>query len=914
MTKVQRLSRAVSTKFQAPAHGDGLIRRERLIAQLHGGRRRRLALIHGPAGYGKTTLAVQWQKVLRDEGVPVGWLTLDADDNEVSWFLAHLIESVRRVEPSLPVELDDVLEQTSDDVPRIVLTELVNHVVTQGRPLALVLDDWHLIESPETTAALDFLLEAGGDNLHLVITSRTRSPRISRLRLDDQVTEIDATQLRFDQAESADFLRASSQLDLDDEDLQRLWSSTDGWIAALQLAKLSLRDSADPSALIRTFSGRHHSIGDYLTENVLNALPAEVLEFLLTTSICDRLCGDLAAAVSGERRGQVMLEELERRDLFLRPLDEEREWFRYHHLFAAHLRRRLERDYPDKVVTLHRTASVWFGDHGYLNEAVTHALAAGNDAGAIDLVERKAMDLVELSQMATLIRLVNKLPPALLPERPYLQRAIAWANCLLQRADEAQTALDHVRAAAGGDMDSRHLEEILVEADVVQACIDVYRDRIDRVVALVAPVLKPHATVRAFVVAVAANIQTFVDIHTFNFDVALQRQRSAAKFQAASGGPFVGVYGRCFAGLAAFAKLDVTTAERMFQEALALARGTAGKHSHAAALASALLGRVRYERGDIDGAEELLEACHELGAESGVVEFMVATYLTLARIKVLRGDVDAAWALLEEGADVATQFRLPRLMAAVEYERVRLHLAVGENARANDVVSQAGDRAQADADGIAVATREYDMMMRARAMSANGQHDEAVALLTELREQRAAASRPYAEVDARIELATAQLIAGQRVAAAETAAPALLVAARAGLRRSVVDAGPAFIRLISELRDAQRCQRWPEGLPPVPVDYLSRLLATAHADDLHSAVRVVKHPTARNSLPEEPLNGREIDILRLLARGLANKEIARTLGLTINTVKWYLKSIYVKLGVTRRGESVAEARRRRILD
>ncbi|CUU59171.1 AAA ATPase domain-containing protein [Parafrankia irregularis] len=325
---------AVSTKFQAPSYDDGLVSRDRLIDQLREGRTKRLTLIHAPAGFGKTTLAVQWQRVLRAEGVPVAWLSLDRDDNDAVWFLSHLIEAVRRVEPTFAGGLVDVIEHHSGDAQRYVLTELVNQIAEHRLPLAIVLDDWHLIDNPNAAAALEFLLDVGPDNLHLIVTSRTRSPAVGRLRVRNQVTEIDATQLRFDRNESAAFLLDLNALDLDSEDVHRLCSSTDGWVAALQLATLSLRNSDDPSALIRGFSGRHHSIGDYLAENVLNTLPADLLDFLLTTSICDRLCGDLAAAVSGQRRGQALLEELEQRDMFLRPLDDNREWFRYHHLFA----------------------------------------------------------------------------------------------------------------------------------------------------------------------------------------------------------------------------------------------------------------------------------------------------------------------------------------------------------------------------------------------------------------------------------------------------------------------------------------------------------------------------------------------------------------------------------------------------
>ena len=910
MKKVVRLSPA-STKFQAPTYDDGLVQRDRLIALLREGRSRRLTLIHGPAGFGKTTLAVQWLRVLRDDGVPVAWLSLDGDDNDVAWFVSHLVESVRRVDPSLPGELVDVLEQPSEDAPRYVLTELINHVAEQGRPLAVVLDDWHVINDEDAASALEFLLDAGPPNLHLIITSRTRSPAIGRLRVDNQVTEVDATQLRFDRSESADFLLGLNSLPLDANDIRQLWSSTDGWVAALQLATLSLRGTDDPSAMIQAFSGRHHSIGDYLAENVLDALAPDLLDFLLTTSICDRLCGDLAAAISGQRMGQALLEELERRDLFLRPLDEEREWFRYHHLFATYLQRRLERDHPDRVEGLHRIAADWFAERGLTTEAVTHALAAGDPSMALDLVESHAMDLVEDSHMATLLRLVDKLPAALVPGRPKLQLAVAWANCLLQRLEVAQTGLDHVRVAMDGH---DHGATLTGEADILQACIDVYRDRIDRAADLVAPYLDATSAARPFLIGVAGNIQSFVDIHTFEYALALQRQRSSAPFHEAAGGPFAGVYGLCFGGLAAFALLDLTTADGRYQEAFDLARSTAGPRSHAARLAGSLLGQLRYERDDLDAAEQLLEACHELGAESGVVDFMIPTYVTLARIKALRGDIEGAWALLDEGGDAAGEMQLPRLQAAVQHERVRLHLALGEPELASDVAAHVeADLTHGVAGGIDAAIRHHLLTLRARTMAAGERYDHALELAAEVLRDVEQVHRPHAEVVARLELAGVQLAAGDRDLATATAIPALVTASQAGLVRSVVDVGPLALRLLSDLRDLQRRHRWPEGMPEVRADYLATLLSTAHADAGRAAFPVIERPAERRPLPEAPLNAREVDILRLLERGLANKEIARSLGLTINTVKWYLKNIYVKLGVTRRGECVAEARRRHIL-
>ncbi|BAX93819.1 LuxR C-terminal-related transcriptional regulator [Mycobacterium shigaense] len=904
-------AKVVSTRVQPPAYEGKRVTRDRLIDVLRAGRAKRLALVHGPAGFGKSTLALQWQRVLAADEVPVAWVSLDRGHNDVVAFLGDLIAAVGRVEPTLVADLGDLLEEQSADAQRYVQAELVNRCAGRERPLAIVLDDWHLIESPDTAAALDFLLTAGPDNLHLVVTSRTRAPGIGRLKVSNQVVEIDAAQLRFDQQESAAFLLDLNELDLDGNDVHSLWSSTDGWVSALQLATLSLRTTRDAPALIRGFSGRHHSIGDYLAENVLDALPDELLDFLLTTSICDRLCGDLAAAVSGQPRGQAFLEELERRDMFLQPLDDDREWFRYHHLFGGYLRQRLERDHADQIVSLHRRASAWFADQGLLTDAVSHALAAGDDVGAVDLVERQAMYLVEHSRMAGLLGLVNKLPKVLVLNRPMLQTAIAWANCLLQRPEDVQIALSHVRAALASATDAS-AAEILGEADVVQACTDVYGDRIDRAASLVAPYIVESPRCRPFLAAVSANIRTFVDIHTFAYDTALARQQWANAFHETAAGPFAGVYGRCFAGLAAFAQLDLRTAEIRYAQARALAHSAAGPRSHATRLAGALLGRLRYERGDIDTAEALLEECHELGVECGVADFMIAAYSTLAHIKVLRGDIDDAISLLNEGAIAAQHLSLPRLSAALDYECLRLHLAVDDIDRARQVLARQPEVGDSASDGIAMATRHYQLSMQARILCASDDYDAATKLVTSIRDECGAVGCRYAETISTIELARVVYLTGDSDAAAKILVPALIAGARSGLLRTVVDAGPEILKIIVELREARRTHRWAAGLPQVATDYLSALLTTAHTDARKAAIPVIAG-AAERTLPEQQLNAREIEVLRLLDRGLSNKQIARSLGVTINTVKWYLKSIYVKLGVARRGESIAEARRRRLL-
>ena len=270
---------------------------------------------------------------------------------------------------------------------------------------------------------------------------------MSRMRMQDELLEIDATALRFDVAESENFLVDLSGLDLDHGDVEELTAKTDGWVAALQLASLSLRGRDDPVRLIGTMTGRHHAISEFLAENVLDTLEPSMLDFLLATSITERICGDLATALSGVPDGQAMLEQVEERDLFLRRIDEQ--WFRYHQLFLDFLRHRLGRDEPERVVRLHRAASTWFADHHLVSEAVDHALAAGDDQRAVQLVENDGIQLVANSQMATLIGLVGKLPPAVVKSDPRLQLALAWANIVLHRIPAAEQALALMESRAG---------------------------------------------------------------------------------------------------------------------------------------------------------------------------------------------------------------------------------------------------------------------------------------------------------------------------------------------------------------------------------------------------------------------------------------------------------------------------------
>jgi serine/threonine-protein kinase PknK len=884
-----------SARFRAPTYVRNVIERRRLLEMLGATQGRQLVVIHAPAGYGKTTLAVQWLRVLEQDGAAIAWLGLHRDDNDPHWFLSHLLEAVRRILPEAHDaigDLKELIEQSVEDTQSYTLTVLLEQIAQHEGRFVLTFDDWHLIDDPRIHRALVHLLDFAPPNMALIITSRTRPHLpLSRLRVRQQLIEVDADTLRFDIDETREFLVELNGLRLAPDDVTRLSQGTDGWVAALQLVSLSLRDASDPSELIKGFSGRHHSVGEYLAENVLSALPGEILDFLLSTSICDRLCGGLAGALSGRDDGQAMLEDLERRDLFLRPLDAEREWFRFHHLFADYLRRRLQRDSPGRPRLLHERASAWFAEHDLVSEAVTHAFAAGDASRATDLVERHAMSLVEHSRMVSLLGLTARLPADAVDGRPQLLMAVAWANCLLQRSGAAQLALDHLRQALPDDAEH---QEMRSEADVVQACIDIYGDRMDRAETLVSSALEGSGSYRPWIVAVAANIQTFCDIHCMRYRAARERQQWARRFHDRTIGPFAGVYGRCFAGIAAFAQLDMNAAQEHLSDAVELARESAGRRSHAAQLASALLGELQYERGQLDDAERLLEESRELGSESGVVDFMIASYVVLARIKAHRGAAAEATELLTEGAKVAERLGLTRLQAAVVAERIRELLLARRVGEARRLAQSLPDGSGAPG-GIGVAIDHARTRSLAAVLAAEGDYDGALSLLEDLIDDLTRRGQVRATITAAVQLSAVQERAARRIAAERTLAGVLARAIPAGLRQTIVDGGPDITAVMGRLLEHANADAWPGTHPPIPARQLAALVArTTEGQPVESV---------------SDLSPRELTILYMLDSGRTNQQIAHTLSVTINTVKWYLKNIYPKLGATNRSEAVSLARR-----
>jgi ATP/maltotriose-dependent transcriptional regulator MalT len=808
-----------STKYRPPSPNRPLVARGRLVDVLTAGKGKHLTVIHAPAGYGKTTLATQWRDILVGEGGVVAWLSVDPDDNNVVWFLSHLVESIRQVRPTLARELGQTLEEHGDQAERYVLSTLINEIHGGGEPVGVVIDDWHRVTSKETHAAMDFLLDNCCHHLQVIVTSRTRSGLpLSRMKVRNELLEIDAAALRFDPTESRTFLVDLGGLSLGQGDVENLTSSTDGWVAALQLASLSLRECDDPTQMIGSLSGRHHAIGEFLAENVLDILSPELLDFLTATSITGRICGSLASALAQVQDGQDRLEDVERRDLFLRRIDDDGDWFRYHHLFAEFLRRRLERDHSDRIVELHRAASLWFAEHRLLSEAVDHALCGGDEDVAVTLVERNQTYLLEHSQMSTLLGLVAKLPPLLVAESAPLQLAIAWANILLQRSQPAKLALQRILPSLERSaLSQAERESVRIEALVAEAVLDIHADRIDRVPVLVEEALAQPENLRPWAVSVAANVQTFVEMHQFNYDAVPRLQTWARTYHARTNGPFSVMYGYAFAGLSAYEQLEIDEAELQFTSALRVARNAGGPHSHAARLAGALLGELKYEQGHIDDAERLIDESYQLGAEGGEVDYMIPRFVVGARIKAVRGDIASATKYLQEGSRAADSLSLRRLRARIDNERLLLHLPVDSAA----VPLPDCPPDTSDGLGQAIAQLEEDTAIRillarqspgdtARAVARAQQWDDVLSM-TRCRRAALRATR----------LLVSCLTAAGRVDDAKAAlARAAAICATRGILRTLLDGGEDVAELLRELREDQRSGRWNPNWHPVPQAYL----------------------------------------------------------------------------------------------
>ncbi|MEC3913921.1 protein kinase domain-containing protein [Nocardia sp. CDC160] len=806
-----------ATKFLPPTPAREPIPRPRLLEPLRAGGRRRLAMIHGPAGFGKSTVALQWCGELTDRGVAVAWIGIDSDaDNNEVWLLSHIIAAIRKVRPEIGAGLEQLLEERPAEAVPYAVSALIDELAASDAPVVVVVDDWHRITDSGAQRAMESLLDNCSHHLRFVITSRERAGLpLSRLQVADELVEIGAQELRLTADETRQILVERMGLELSDRQVEQIHTATDGWPAAIQLAGLSLRSTDhDVDRLIAGLSGDNKAIREYLAENVFDTIEPRMLEFLSAIAVPERVNASLAEALTGASDAAELLEQAEQRELFLHRLAGDSSWYRMQPMVAEHLRARLDRAQPGQLKKLHGKASRWFAEHNLIRQSVDHALAATDLKYALDLVEKGGMDLIDSSRLATLFGTVSKLPVQQVASRSKLLMALARANVNLQQSGAARTALGRLSnmlaRSSPNDTEAAHQR---CQAAVLAAADQVARDRTDGVLDKLAESLKLADELPPWTVSTAANLASYVRLCEFDFEGARRMQEWAEPYHARSADPLGAVFGLCGQGAAAYEELDIDTATQCFEKAWQTARDRAGSRSNPARVAAALLGELAYRRGDLDMAERLLDQSHELTARVGPVDFLVTIFVSGARVKAVRGDLETATARLDEGARIAAERKLTRLAAQVRAERMRLGLPA--DPLTAGLVTDPMVRSLRHATGSAALAAEAEEIATIRALLARhyrgedrgsddlaplGTDDTAVkrarALHARIRDQH----RPRAELDAALLLAECLSASGWLGESIAVLSPVVIRCAELGWPRPLLDAGPGVLNILRTLR------------------------------------------------------------------------------------------------------------------
>ena len=900
----------LATKLHVPRARPGFVARPRLADRLVEAQEHELLLVCAPAGFGKTTLLGDWA---RRSQRPVAWLSLDGADNDPARFWRHVAAALDRAHPGVAQRVGAQLGPPAPRSFEGLVTTLVNELAGVAEEIVLVLDDYHLIEAPPVNESLELLLEHLPASLRLVLASRADPPLpLARLRARGQLVELRATDLRFTPAEVAELLHAAVGSDLPASTVAALGTRTEGWAAGLQLAALSLRDHADPAGFVEGFSGSHRYVLDYLAEEVLERQPEQLREFLLATSMLERLCGPLCDAVTGRTDSQQLLEAVERANLFLVPLDEVRGWWRYHHLFADLLRARLERDQPDRVSGLHCAAAAWSEEHGLVDDAVRHALAAGEMTWAARLIERHFDAIFRRAEDATLTQWLAALPAELVRARPRLCLVEAFWALVDGRLEAAERLLDDAEGALAATAD------------------EPYEPSVDKATSLVANVPAAIALLRARLAHLrgdAERTSTFARRAMAELDegegilgsltrwylavaewlrgrlaeVEPDFASSIAEWRGV-GLRILAVWGYHYLGLLQRAQGRLGAALRTYQQALEVAAEPGGAALQITGIASVGMAEVQYERGELDSAVRLATKGVALCRQFPYTPPLATGLAVLAWIRQTQGDRAGALDAMQEAERVELSPAVVALLNPVPAVRARLALARGEVAEAARWIQARGLAAEDEPSY----PHEREYLVLARVLLAEHDPEAALGLLGRLHDVAVAQERIGSVIEVRALQALALAAAGDEPGALTALAEALALGVPEGYLRVFVDEGPPMAVLFRKLLAGRR-QEPVAAITAAPPAYLSRLVAAFEQLDLP-----VLPPARRGAVVVpglvEALSARELEVLALLAAGKPNRDIAQELVVTLETVKKHVSHIFDKLGVVNRTQAVVRAR------
>jgi LuxR family maltose regulon positive regulatory protein len=904
----------LETKLYVPQAHPSLVPRLRLNKRLKEGLGRKMTLISAPAGFGKTTLLSEWRMIHSASEWRIGWVSLDEGDNDPARFFSYFVGAVKFLNPDIGEAPLASLQSSPPPPLESVLTLLINEITSIPQEFALVLDDYHVIKDQSIHHAVAFLLDHLPPQMHLVVASRTDPPLpLARLRAQGQLTELRAADLRFTPEETANFLGDAMGLTLSAGDIAALEERTEGWIAGLQLAALSMQGEQDIPNFIKEFTGSHRYVLDYLTEEVMHKQPEDIQSFLLRTGILDRLSGPVCDALTGGSDGQEKLESLEHANLFVVPLDNQRRWYRYHHLFSKFLRECLQRTQPDLASDLHCRASEWHEHNGLVTEAVGHALAAADFERAARLVDQNAEGILRGGRLNTLVGWIDALPERTvrLWPRPYLFHAESLF--LLGRYTAAEASLQKVEQAIGEDSDdrerssegstkaplsSRERAELRSMVAAIRASIASVHGDLPRTIALSQQALQglPDEasiwrgnTLTQLGAAYGLNgdveraSQTFAEAHRVN--------RSASNTYADRIVTWRSARLQMLQGRLHGAAETYQTVLQQATEQATIGQLPVTGYCHLD------MGEILREWNDLDAATHHLVRGIERVKQAGSATILLDGYVALARLQQAKGDPGAALDTIQEAQGLADKLP-PRFGGRLAAYRARLWFAQG---RLEAAARWAHERGLNVDDELSY-PREVEHLTLARVLVGQGRSEEALILLKRLLDAAEAGERTNSVIEILALRSLALQAQDATLRALDALGRSLALAESGGYVRTFLDEGAPMATLLANITKTYSRDRKASS-SRVRGDYVDRLLAAFEQQP------PLSQRTPPGVLPPiEPLSERELEVLGLVAAGLKNREIAEELFVVVGTVKAHVNSIYRKLATNNRVQAVSRAR------
>ncbi|MGA9534030.1 MAG: LuxR C-terminal-related transcriptional regulator, partial [Anaerolineales bacterium] len=851
-----------------------LVRRERLTELLQSGLQtgnrfnRKLTLISAPAGYGKTTLASQWISVI---DVPVAWLTLEPSENDPTRFNAYLVAALQTAAPGSGTSVQGMLQDPNRPSQELILTTLINQLSAFEGAFLLVLDDYQVIQSPVIHEALNYLVDHLPPNMHLVITSREDPPLpLARLEARREMLSVRQAKLRFDVDEATAYFNSISSLALTSQQAGKLTRRTEGWVTGLQLAALSMSSTKDRDAFIETFTGSNRYILDYLFEEVFEGQTDEMRSFLLHTAVLNRICADLANSITGQSNGQDLLEQLEHSNFFIVPHDQTREWYRYHRLFADLLRHRLNNS-EYSVGKLHERASYWYAEHDYLEEAIEHALVGQHWELAGETIEAASDARLRRGEIGTLLGWCRRMPEEVLLSRPELALAYAWPLILLGKFDEADRVLQHIK-----EMVPNMPDDLLGQVMAAEAFSSRSQGDMERTIKLSkrALTLIPEDDL-ASRGNIALNLG-LITWHLGQLDEAEIALREALEATSAPGNDYAHHTALVFMARTHAARGNLIAALEPIERAIQM-----GDRIPSAVLAYCDKAAIHFERNELKSAWDHLERASAIADSIQNTEFSSACCVLRASFHLSLKQIDAAKSALAPALAYCQTKDVPRLSCArIKSFQVELALANGDFETADQIHGSL----QLPHDA-ATFTRFIDLNT-ARIHLAKGEKGEARQALLAAQDRAAQSGWGYA----------LHIIRVLQARTAEDLDRAI------DFLQPVFEEGESqgFLRVFLNEGDEVKVILWEAARRGVAVSYVERIL-----DAAGSTVSTMP----RNEGLIELLSERELEVLRLVAAGMSNRQVAEQLIVSLGTAKSHIHHIFGKLGVSNRTEAASKARK-----